>query len=102
LEIAWPRDGTLFAPLYAVYKNGAAGEQKRKAIAEFLYRKETGSALASAHFTHIHTEVIHPAPSWVRYRWAGWDYIYEKPLPVRVKELEKIFYDEWRKMSFKP
>ncbi|MDR0525461.1 MAG: ABC transporter substrate-binding protein [Spirochaetaceae bacterium] len=92
LEIAWPKD-PLFAPLYGIYKKGPAGEQKRKAIARFLYRPETGGAMAQAGFTHIHAEVQHPIPSWVRYRWVGWDYLYEKPLPVRVQELEKIFYN---------
>jgi hypothetical protein len=27
----------------------------------------------------------------------GWDYILEKPVPLRVAEFEKIYYDERQK-----
>jgi len=91
LEIVWPSD-PIIAPLYALYKAGAEGAEKRAAYARFLYAKETGDAMAKAYFSHINAAVVQNIPASVRFRWVGWDYVYEKPATIRAAELEKVFY----------
>ncbi|MDR3115657.1 MAG: ABC transporter substrate-binding protein [Treponema sp.] len=92
LEILWPDDGALFCPLYALVKRERTASQT--ACGEFLFSKNLGTVMAEGWFTHIHPEVTHGAPQGARFRWVGWEYIYEKPIRRRVTEIEQVYYAE--------
>jgi ABC-type Fe3+ transport system substrate-binding protein len=92
IEIVWPEDGALFCPLYAVAK--ADLTETQKAAAAFLFSAELGQSMADGYFAHLNPEVRHklpPAATRPRFQWAGWDYLYEKPLEERVAEIEAVF-----------
>ncbi|MDR2634154.1 MAG: ABC transporter substrate-binding protein [Treponema sp.] len=92
LEILWPDEGALFCPLYVLVKRERTASQN--ACGDFLFSRELGTVMAQAWFTHIHPEVSHPVPPGARFRWVGWDYIYEKDICRRVTEIEQVYYRE--------
>jgi ABC-type Fe3+ transport system substrate-binding protein len=96
LEIVWPDDGAIFCPLYAVAKKEteAAQIERQKTCADFLFSSGLGTAMAETYLVHLNAEVKHKTPNNARFRWVGWDYIYETPVEERVKEIEYIFNDE--------
>ncbi|MDR1300865.1 MAG: ABC transporter substrate-binding protein [Treponema sp.] len=101
LEILWPDDGALFSPLYALVKRERSACQS--ACGEFLFSRDLGTAMAGAWFTHLNPEVHYPLPQGARFRWVGWDYIYEKNISLRVSEIEQVYYAERDKiLSDKP
>ncbi|MDR1986134.1 MAG: ABC transporter substrate-binding protein [Treponema sp.] len=92
LEILWPDEGALFCPLYALVKRERTASQT--ACGEFLFSPNLGRVMAEGWFTHVHPEVKHRVPQGARFRWVGWDYIYEKNIRQRVKEIEAVYYRE--------
>jgi ABC-type Fe3+ transport system substrate-binding protein len=97
LEIVWPEDGAVLNPMYALIKKDLSDAQK--AAAEWLFGRELGQTMADGWFAHVNGSVNHHAlPPDARIRWVGWDYIYEKGLVRRVREIEEIYYDERRKV----
>ncbi|MDR1362500.1 MAG: ABC transporter substrate-binding protein [Spirochaetaceae bacterium] len=101
LEIIWPDDGALFCPLYAVAKKEteAAQIERQKACAGFLFSAELGTAMAETYLVHVNADAKRNTPPNARFRWAGWDYIYETPVKERVKTIEDIFNDEKKRMA---
>ncbi|MDR0662757.1 MAG: ABC transporter substrate-binding protein [Spirochaetaceae bacterium] len=101
LEIVWPEDGALFCPLYAIAKKEteAAQIERQKTCADFLFSPELGAAMAEIYLVHVNADVRHKTPPAARFRWVGWDYIYEMPVEERVKTIEDIFIDERKKMA---
>jgi ABC-type Fe3+ transport system substrate-binding protein len=96
LEIVWPEDGAIFCPLYAIAKKEteAAKIERQKACAGFLFSSELGAAMAEIYLAHVNADITYKAPPNARFRWVGWDYIYEMPVEERVKTIEHIFNDE--------
>jgi ABC-type Fe3+ transport system substrate-binding protein len=94
LEIIWPQDGALFCPLYAIAKkqNSALEIAKSKVITDFLFAERLGEVLAKSWLSPVNAKIKLPADA--RYRWVGWDYIYEIPIAERVSQIEKIFFDK--------
>jgi ABC-type Fe3+ transport system substrate-binding protein len=92
IEIVWPEDGALFCPLYFIRKKESAARQD--AIIDFLYGEQLGGTLADGCFPHVHPKAMGRLPKGARFRWVGWDYLYEKNFVERVREIERIYYDE--------
>jgi hypothetical protein len=92
IEIVWPEDGALLCPLYVLAKRDmrAAG----RAALGFLFGREWGQVMADAWFAHVNAEVLHRAPPGARFRWVGWDYLYEMDFTTRIRGIERIFYEE--------
>ncbi|MDR1149564.1 MAG: ABC transporter substrate-binding protein [Spirochaetaceae bacterium] len=101
LEVIWPDDGAIFCPLYAIAKKEteAAQIERQKACADFLFSAELGAAMAEKYLVHINADVKDKTPPTARFRWVGWDYIYETPVEERVKTIEGIFNDEKKRMA---
>ncbi|MDR3122523.1 MAG: ABC transporter substrate-binding protein [Treponema sp.] len=99
LEIIWPEDGAILNPLYALFKKPetAREDEVQEACASFLFGRELGQSLADGWFAHVHPEIRYGLPPDAKFRWVGWDYILEKPLASRVREIEKVYYDERRR-----
>jgi ABC-type Fe3+ transport system substrate-binding protein len=95
LEIVWPEDGALFCPLYAIAKkeNSDLARAKQKEIAGFLFGNRLGSILAKDWLSPVNAETDLNLPANARYRWVGWDYIYEMPLSERVRQIEQVFFN---------
>jgi ABC-type Fe3+ transport system substrate-binding protein len=94
LEIVWPDDGAVLNPMYALIKKDLSDPQK--AAAEWLFSRELGQIMADGWFAHVNSAVNHTLPAEATIRWVGWDYIYEKGLVNRVREIEEVYYDERR------
>jgi ABC-type Fe3+ transport system substrate-binding protein len=92
LEIVWPDDGAVLNPLYALIKKDLSEAQR--AVAEWLFSRELGQIMADGWFAHVNGSVNHALPADAKIRWVGWDYIYEKGLVQRVREIEAVYYDE--------
>jgi ABC-type Fe3+ transport system substrate-binding protein len=101
LEIVWPEDGAIFCPLYAIAKKEAEAAQieRQNACAGFLFSAELGAAMAETYLVHVNADVRHKTPPNARFRWVGWDYLYETPVEERVKAIENIFNDEKKRMA---
>ena len=92
LRLVWPEDGALFCPMYVIVK-----KERNKdfdVLLDFLFGDEFGQAMADMHFPHVHPRVDNKLPGSGKFQWVGWDYLYEMNVFHRVKEIEKIFYDE--------
>jgi ABC-type Fe3+ transport system substrate-binding protein len=96
LEIIWPEDGAVLNPTYAFFRKGETDREKEvgKACASFLFGPELARSLAGGWFVHIHPGISYDLPTEAKFRWVGWDYILEKPIVSRVKEIEEVYYDE--------
>jgi hypothetical protein len=96
LEIIWPEDGAVFNPLYALFKKPETDREyeAREACASFLFGPELARNLAGGWFVHVHPETHYGLPPEATFRWVGWDYILEKPVAGRIREIEDIYYDE--------
>jgi ABC-type Fe3+ transport system substrate-binding protein len=92
LEIVWPEDGAVLNPMYALFKKDQ--DLRQEACAEFLFGKGLGQTMADGWFTHVNPEVKHKLPEGSKLRWVGWDYLYEKEITGKVKEIEAVYYDE--------
>jgi ABC-type Fe3+ transport system substrate-binding protein len=92
LEIIWPEDGAVLNPMYALIKKDL--NEPQKAAAEWLFSRELGQIMADGWFAHVNGEVNHALPPDARIRWVGWDYLYEKGLVPRIREIEGVYYDE--------
>ncbi|MDR3170660.1 MAG: ABC transporter substrate-binding protein [Treponema sp.] len=90
LEILWPEDGALFCPLYGITK--VDGDERQKACVDFLFSAELGRTLVAGRFAHINPLVHHPTPDGAAFRWVGWEYLYEKNITERVREIEAVYY----------
>jgi len=90
IELIWPEDGALFCPLYILARKNPSPQ--KDAVLEFLFGKDLGQAMADGRFAHINAEVDHKVPEYAKFRWVGWDYIYEKDFTKRIRDIEKIYY----------
>lgn len=99
LKIIWPKEGGLLCPVYFMAKKNR--KKYLDKITEYLYSKELGQAIADKYFVHINGGVDNKLDSEERLQWLGWDFIYEKNIIARVREIEDVFYDAWRKDSVK-
>jgi ABC-type Fe3+ transport system substrate-binding protein len=97
LETLWPEDGAALNPMYALFRKDS--DERQAACKEFLFGPELGNIMAGGLFAHVSPEVSHPLPEGARFRWVGWDYLYEEKLADRVKRIEEIFYDERCKLK---
>ena len=96
LEIIWPEDGAVLNPLYALFKKPETDRENevREACASFLFGPDLARRLADGWFVHTRPEVSYQLPAEAKFRWVGWDYILEKPVVERVREIEEIYYNE--------
>ena len=95
LKIIWPKEGGLLCPLYVMVKKDR--ENKLDEIINYLYSYDLGQELADKYFPHINNNVNNKIPNEGKLQWLGWDFIHEKNLIIRVREIEDIFYKEWKK-----
>ncbi len=95
IEIIWPEEGGLLCPLYVMVK------KERKSylneLINYLYSNDLGQELANKYFPHVNKKVNNKIPNDGKLQWLGWDYIHEKNIITRVKEIEEIFFEEWKK-----
>jgi ABC-type Fe3+ transport system substrate-binding protein len=96
LEIIWPEDGAVFNPLYALFRKPETDREYavREACASFLFGFDLARSLADSWFVHVRPGISYGLPSTATFRWVGWDYILEKPVARRIREIEDIYYDE--------
>jgi ABC-type Fe3+ transport system substrate-binding protein len=95
LEIIWPEEGGFLCPLYVMVK-----KQRKSYLNElvnYLYSADLGQALANKYFPHVNKNANNLIPNDGKLQWLGWDYIHEKNIITRVREIEEIFYEEWKK-----
>jgi len=92
IELIWPEDGALFCPLYILARKAESPE--KNAVLDFLFGKDLGQAMADGWFAHINADVGHNVPEYAKFRWVGWDYIYETDFTKRINGIEKIYYGE--------
>lgn len=95
LKIIWPKEGGLLCPLYVMVKKDR--ENNLDEIINYLYSYDLGQELADKYFPHINNKVNNKIPNDGKLQWLGWDFIHEKNLIIRVREIEEIFYKEWKK-----
>jgi ABC-type Fe3+ transport system substrate-binding protein len=96
IEIIWPDDGAVFNPLYALFRKPETDRdyEVRDTCASFLFSPELAQSLAGGWFVHVRPEVSYDLPPEAAFRWVGWDYILEKPIVSRIREIEAVYYDE--------
>lgn len=98
LKIVWPKEGGFLCPLYIMVKK----ERKNclDELIDYLYSEELGQELANKYFPHINENVANKIPNEGKLQWLGWDFIHEKNIITRIREIEEIFYDQWKKGRF--
>jgi hypothetical protein len=99
----WPDAGAAHTPLSGIYKKSYSDREAEtlEACASFLFGRDLAQTMADGYFAHLHPETRHPLPPEARFRWVGWDYLLEEPLPLRVNEIEDVYYDERAKAGLK-
>ena len=95
LKVIWPKEGALLCPLYVMIKKHR--ESSLDKLINYLYSEDLGQELANKYFPHVNKNVDNDIPSDGKLLWLGWDYIHEKNIITRVREIEEIFYKEWKK-----
>lgn len=97
LKVIWPEEGGLLCPLYVMVKKDR--ENYVDELISYLYSEDLGQSIANKYFPHVNKNVDNKIPNDGKLQWLGWDYIHEKNIITRVREIEEIFYEEYKKRS---
>lgn len=95
LKVIWPKEGGLLCPLYVMVKKDK--ENYLDKLTSYLYSDDLGQELANKYFPHVNKNVDNKILNDGKLQWLGWDYIHEKNIITRVREIEEIFYKEREK-----
>ncbi|WP_238917341.1 ABC transporter substrate-binding protein [Clostridium sp. YIM B02555] len=93
LQIIWPKEGGLLCPVFMLIKKERKNYLNK--LIDYIYSEDLGQELAKKYFPHINCKVDNRIPDNGKLQWLSWDFIYEKNIITRIKEIEEIFYNEW-------
>lgn len=86
----WPEDGAIISPVFMLTKREKI-EQIQDMI-DFLASKEVGEILShKGFFPSVNPEVVNGTPQGKKYKWLGWDYIYNNNLQEQISYCEDLF-----------
>lgn len=86
----WPEDGAIISPVFMLTKREKI-EQIQDMI-DFLASKEVGEILShKGFFPSVNPEVVNGTPHGKKYKWLGWDYIYNNNLQEQISYCEDLF-----------
>jgi len=89
LEIVWPLDGAISAPLFFLAKKEKAAELKK--ITNFFMSKEIGEIVSQKGFSpSVHKDVDNGLNG-KRLKWIGWDYIYANDIGAILDKYIPLF-----------
>ncbi len=88
----WPEDGSIISPVFMLVKR--KNFEFTKEIADFFTSKEVGRVFAiNGLFPSLNPEVKNILPEGAKFKWLGWDYIYNNDLSELIEKVESIFKD---------
>jgi len=92
MEIIWPEDGAIVAPVFMLVKREK--QEILKPIADFIAGKEMGEILSHRGlFPSLNKEVDNMLPTNATFKWLGWDFIYDNDIGSLITTLNKTFED---------
>lgn len=90
VEIVWPEDGAIISPIFMLTR--AAQRNAIAPLAEFFAGEEVGTIMAQQGlFPSLNPQVENTLPTDAKWKWLGWDYIYNCDIAERIKNLDKTF-----------
>lgn len=90
IEVVWPEDGAIVAPVFMLVKRSK--KDILTPIAQYISGKEVGEILShKGLFPSLNKDVENIVPEDARFKWLGWDFIYEHDINDLILELNKIF-----------
>lgn len=90
LKIVWPEDGAMISPIFMLIKKPIS--EPVKELADFFFSKESGEILSHRGlFPSLNPKVENKLPENSKFKWIGWDYIYENDIGELIEKTNRIF-----------
>ncbi|MBZ4643340.1 MAG: hypothetical protein JG767_949 [Deferribacteraceae bacterium] len=90
MKVVWPKDGAIISPIFMLVKKERL--EILKPVADFIFSKEVGEILShKGLFPSLNSEVKNILPENAKFRWVGWEYIYENDIAELIKMTNEVF-----------